>query len=327
MRRSLPLCALLLAAACGEEHSTLPPTLGASRDLALVASGDLAPGSPLGSESRQIAVAAGRSGWLVVWSRPGGAGEDLVALRVAPSGEPLDATPIVISRQSGDEQSPAVAFDGQDWLVVWQDHRVGPYLNIYAARVSAGGTVLDPGGIPVCTQDDHQRSPSVAFVEGVFVVVWADRRAQTNWDVYGARVTPDGALLDPGGFPVTTAPGHQIAPYVAAGGGVALAVWQDALFDASVQAARITPSGSVGPAFPVSTAAFLQSAPAVAFDGSASTDDGAIVTYLWEFGDGSEANGRTVSHTFAVPGTYEVTLWVTDDLAQASSISHVIKVK
>ncbi|MDF1563126.1 MAG: PKD domain-containing protein [Deltaproteobacteria bacterium] len=50
------------------------------------------------------------------------------------------------------------------------------------------------------------------------------------------------------------------------------------------------------------------------FDGSASTDlDGEIVSYLWNFGDGSEASGVVVSHTYADGGNYLATLTVTDD--------------
>ncbi|WP_237062021.1 PKD domain-containing protein [Microbulbifer zhoushanensis] len=50
------------------------------------------------------------------------------------------------------------------------------------------------------------------------------------------------------------------------------------------------------------------------FDGSASTDaDGSIASYAWDFGDGSNGSGVTPSHTYAVSGTYTVTLTVTDD--------------
>jgi PKD repeat protein len=52
-----------------------------------------------------------------------------------------------------------------------------------------------------------------------------------------------------------------------------------------------------------------------AFDGSGSYDvDGAIVSYSWDFGDGSAAaSGVTATHPYAVAGTYTVTLTVTDD--------------
>jgi len=53
---------------------------------------------------------------------------------------------------------------------------------------------------------------------------------------------------------------------------------------------------------------------AVSFNGSGSSDaDGTIVSYDWNFGDGSAGSGETVSHTY-VAGTYTVTLTVTDDM-------------
>ena len=51
------------------------------------------------------------------------------------------------------------------------------------------------------------------------------------------------------------------------------------------------------------------------FDGSGSSDmDGTIASYNWTFGDGTP-NGATmiVAHTYAAPGTYLVTLTVTDN--------------
>ena len=51
----------------------------------------------------------------------------------------------------------------------------------------------------------------------------------------------------------------------------------------------------------------------VTFDGSASDDpDGTIVSYDWDFGDGS-GNGQVTSHEYASAGTYYVTLTITDD--------------
>jgi PKD repeat protein len=59
----------------------------------------------------------------------------------------------------------------------------------------------------------------------------------------------------------------------------------------------------------------------VAFDGSGSSDgDGSIVSYAWDFGDGSPAgSGATPSHTYADNGTYTVTLNVTDDDGASST--------
>jgi PKD repeat protein len=51
----------------------------------------------------------------------------------------------------------------------------------------------------------------------------------------------------------------------------------------------------------------------VEFDASASSDvGGRITSYRWQFGDGTTAEGPTLTHVFTRQGTYEVTLTVTD---------------
>ncbi|MEM8931480.1 MAG: PKD domain-containing protein, partial [Acidobacteriota bacterium] len=51
------------------------------------------------------------------------------------------------------------------------------------------------------------------------------------------------------------------------------------------------------------------------FDGSASTDaDGEVAGFAWDFGDGTRADGARISHTYAEPGLYQVTLAVGNGL-------------
>ena len=65
----------------------------------------------------------------------------------------------------------------------------------------------------------------------------------------------------------------------------------------------------------------------VEFDGGASFDiDGTITSYQWDFGDGTTVAGQAVSHAYAAPGTYTVTLTVTDDLGATGSDTSVVSV-
>ncbi len=52
----------------------------------------------------------------------------------------------------------------------------------------------------------------------------------------------------------------------------------------------------------------------VTFSGNATDPEGdPIVSWHWVMGDGSEADGQQVTHTYAASGTFTVTLYVTDD--------------
>lgn len=51
----------------------------------------------------------------------------------------------------------------------------------------------------------------------------------------------------------------------------------------------------------------------ITFNGAQSTDDGNITNYNWAFGDGGTGSGITTTHTYTAPGTYTVTLNVTDN--------------
>jgi PKD repeat protein len=63
------------------------------------------------------------------------------------------------------------------------------------------------------------------------------------------------------------------------------------------------------------------------FDASSSTDDGAIVSYSWDFGDGDSGTGSTVENSYTNPGSYTVALELTDDGDAMSSVSADVQVK
>ncbi|HEV2643732.1 MAG TPA: DNA/RNA non-specific endonuclease, partial [Candidatus Elarobacter sp.] len=65
----------------------------------------------------------------------------------------------------------------------------------------------------------------------------------------------------------------------------------------------------------------------VTFDASASSDaDGDAISYSWTFGDGLSATGAQVSHSYAVAGTYGVTLTVSDGKGGTGSVTQSVTV-
>ncbi|MEN2284540.1 PKD domain-containing protein, partial [Algoriphagus sp. SE2] len=51
---------------------------------------------------------------------------------------------------------------------------------------------------------------------------------------------------------------------------------------------------------------------AITFTGAASTDNTGIVSYAWDFGDGTFSTEANPSHTFVSGGSFRVSLTVTD---------------
>ncbi len=63
------------------------------------------------------------------------------------------------------------------------------------------------------------------------------------------------------------------------------------------------------------------------FDATNSTDNGNLVSYQWNFGEGKTTQGEKVTHKFDETGTYKVTLIVEDGAGNTDEITKTIKVE
>src|SRR5690606_12532239 len=62
------------------------------------------------------------------------------------------------------------------------------------------------------------------------------------------------------------------------------------------------------------------------FDSSGSADDGTIVSRSWDLGDGATSTDTVVHHTYAGPGTYPVSLTVTDNEGSSTTQTTAVAV-
>jgi hypothetical protein len=98
--------------------------------------------------------------------------------------------------------------------------------DLYATRVTTGGGVVDPDGMPIQRQaPSEQVGPAVASSGPESLAVWQDNRAG-NWDIYAERVTESGESLDGTGIPVAVGGEQQTNPKVTFDGANYLVVWE-----------------------------------------------------------------------------------------------------
>ena len=77
---------------------------------------------------------------------------------------------------------------------------------------------------------------------------------------------------------------------------------------------------------PVASFSYSANLLSVSFTNSSSDQDGEIISFEWQFGDGNSSTAMNPQHDFASAGTYVVTLTVTDNDMQSSSTSQTIVV-
>lgn len=171
--------------------------------------------------------------FFVVWQDSrGGLDRDIFGARVSAAGAVLDPAGTAIAVATGDQLVPEIATNGTVSLVVWQDRRSGQH-DIFAALVDNATGALTLGDIVICDVAGDQTAPSAAFdaTTGQFLVVWSDNRINTDPNVFGARVSAAGGVLDPDGVLISGAANGQFKPRTTFVNNTALVAWEDRRID------------------------------------------------------------------------------------------------
>jgi hypothetical protein len=185
------------------------------------------------NSQRAPAVASNGKDFLVVWrDARSDADDEVYGMHVSADGivsGPANGFPITTAID--DQQAPAVASNGTNYLVVWRDDRnnVTGYGNdIYGAIVEPGATNL-PMNFEICTVVTDQRGPAVASNGSGYFVVWRDERnLQTVGPaphVYGTAVSSAGLVADRNGIALSPAADSQREPSMARIGNDYMLAW------------------------------------------------------------------------------------------------------
>jgi hypothetical protein len=148
---------------------------------------------------------------------------------------------------------PAVASSGVDYLAVWRDDRNGTDSDIFGMVISSTGGLSTQNGVLIsktaagARAPGVQSNPTVAFVNGSYLVVWQDFKSPAaDSDLVAARVSTAGVATLIG--PIATSGATEARPRIAVRGTEALVAFESG---SGVQAIRYNGTSFVGGAFPV----------------------------------------------------------------------------
>ena len=212
--------------------------------------------------------------YLTVWSQTIGGGYQVFGRFIRQDGTVEDLFQISHSPSGEGALNPEIAFDGTNYLVIWERFSGWP--------TSIGGAIVNKTGIvsPEITISSvaYSKEPDVAGLDGKFLVVWEDQR-NYNYslgyfpDIYGQFVESSG-VLDGLNFNISTPPEYEMFPTVVAGDTEYLVVWGSDYYvnagNRDLYGAIISPTGLVSNRITITTDPGVQcnAPPGVAFDGT-----------------------------------------------------------
>jgi len=188
----------------------------------------------------------------------------LVCIQTFPSPKPITCQLIA---KNGAQIGPSIslgrtggravaAFDGANYLVVWEDAAN----DLYGQFLSPSGELVrTPFAVSTAPGKQTLDSMKALVFDGTnYLIVWNDSRNGNDSDSYGQFVSPSGSLVG-NEIPITTQIGNARSVSVTFGGTNYLAVWmnqqQAGVESYEVWGRFISPSGSLGSLFPISQTA------------------------------------------------------------------------
>jgi hypothetical protein len=174
----------------------------------------------------------------------------------------------------------------------------------------------------------HTTSTVQAPAGGWVIQSWSDKSSGTTlWTPPSAGVTVRGTSYGAGNGRTTSLLADSGGP-VSAGTYGAQTATTDATSGRAIEwTIALAPQAAGANADPQAAFTVNCAQRDCTVNGSSSTDDGSIVSYDWDFGDGGTATGPTPpTHPYGADGTFTISLKVTDNLGATNTTSQPVTV-
>jgi hypothetical protein len=219
-------------------------------------------------EQKNPRVIWGKKKYLVVYSDKAGAGtwEDIYGKMVDTLAD--TSSQISICAESNPQKYPAAAFDGTNFLVVWEDNRTSNW-DIYGRFVDALGNTVGET-FKIVGYSPNRYGPVVGWNGTNYLVVWRQPTAKANYHLKAIRVNTSGGIV---GSEITICTGSlrgQSWPNyaVTSDGDNYLVVWEDTATLGDVHGNIVNSSGTPQGEFTICAETGYQTNPSVDWTGA-----------------------------------------------------------
>ena len=204
-----------------------------------------AAGDPTEDEAHFYGQYDGRGGYLVAWQRgssyAGYGGTDQVLGRVSASRPTSPETLSTIRAPDSQEETVIAVGRGQS-LLVWQDLRNGKDYDVYGARVTDDGRVLDPEGFLIAGGTGNQINPTVVFNGNEYLVAWAHFEGY-KYVIRSAKVSST-AQVSPAVLEAARPDEHCIRPFLLKAQNGVWLFWAEVRSNGRLMAKQLSSSAS-----------------------------------------------------------------------------------
>lgn len=294
-----------------------------------------------GSYTRSLAVTRFNNRWLVAWQENASHDNPMASTVFTFVNTDGTFTPSTSAygpySSAGGNAIFEVGLAASDTVaLVVQSNEVtsGVETDLVGRLINADGTLQT--AVNLTPWSGNQYRPRVAWDGNQFIVVFNDQKNRfapqtldqldARSDLFGMRISPTGSIIDPKGFAFSTSPLAESYPNITAATGISFFSSSLMRNESPLAAYRVGYSrfGVGGNAWPVVVAGASPTVGTIPFNvnftaAGSSDPNGTIISYLWEFGDGSTSNQANPAHTYNVAGNYVAHLTVTDNQGATST--------